>query len=253
MTEGAVSVKAPMFYTKHPSAWFKQIESQFVLSKITNTVTKYHIALASLPEDVIGDIMPQKEDYDTLKETVLNSLRENKHKLIEQALAKMSLGSKRPTQLVAEIQRNFADIGLAAEEGIIKNRLMSALPSTIRSALVGHESQKLNDFAKIADSMLAVSSSDTPFTVSAVKHKEHPANATQSFRRNRASIKTDYKFAVRPFKPEQRPRLCNAHIFYAERARTCRPWCKWPGQKPRMMTRNMQTPAQTRRSSPVSN
>jgi len=243
MTEAALSVKPPPFYPKYPETWFKQLESQFILSKITNTSTKYHIALSNLPENVAANVIGDDANYENLKKSILDSLKQNKHNLIEQALAKMSLGDKRPTQLVAEIQRNFSDIGLNAEEAIIKNRLMSALPSSIRSALVGHENQSLNEFAKIADSMLAVSSSDSPFTVGTIK--------SYSARRSGNNLSRDYRFAVRPFKPEQKPRICNAHIFYAERARTCRPWCQWPGTKPKIISRNQKTPAQTRPSSPA--
>jgi len=120
MGENAVAVKPPPFYQKYPEAWFKQIESQFVLGKVTVSQTKYHIALSALPEDVIANLIGKDESYEALKKTVLESLKENKHKLIEHALAKVSLGDRRPSQLVAEIQRNFSEIGLAAEETIIK-------------------------------------------------------------------------------------------------------------------------------------
>jgi len=108
---------------------------------------------------------------------------------------------------------------------------MTALPSSIRSALVGHESQSLANFAKIADSMLAVSANETPFAVNAVRQNgPQQSDISTRYRRN---AQANYKFAVKPFKPEQRPKICNAHVFYADKARTCRHWCKWPGPKPK--------------------
>ena len=51
----------------------------------------------------------------------------------------MTLGDKKPSQLVSEIKRRFKNIGLAVDDAIVKTRLLSALPANLRSALVGHQ------------------------------------------------------------------------------------------------------------------
>ena len=233
------SVKAPAFYRKSPETWFRQLESQYHLAGITSSATKFHHALAALPEDVACDA-PDTTDYDVLKAAVLDSLRANKHQLIEDALAAVELGDRRPSQLVTDIKRRFADVGLKADDAIVKSRLITALPPTIRAALVGHECVALDTFAKIADSMLAVSAASTPFTVAKVEMRP-TASAPADSRRT----------LPRPFYRDQRPKVCNAHIYYGTKARTCRRWCQWPeSSKPRILSDGNATPRQSRPTSP---
>ena len=244
-----VSVKPPPFYFKNPGSWFRQMDSQFVLAGITQSTTKYHHIMAALPEDIVANVLTDEiVGYEDLKKAVLDHLKANKHELIEQALAAVELGDKRPSQLVADIKKRFNDIGLKADDTIIKSRLLTALPTHLRSALVGHEEQSVDQYAKIADSMVAVAAPATPFssvnaTYSANNDRQPPRN--NNFRNN------TNRFSVRPFHPDQRPKICNAHIFYGERARSCRPWCRWPSHKPRMLRANEKTPHQSRSNSPT--
>jgi len=266
-----VAIKAPTFYKRAPQVWFKQMESQFMLANITKTETKFHHILSALPEEVAVNIdLDCGGNYDQLKENVLSSLKPNQHELIDQALRGLELGEKRPTQMVGEIRRRFQDIGLEAEEKIVKSQILAAMPHTIRSALVGHENASLDEFSKIADSMLSItnSQSSNPFLVGALSqpnssqfrafeggrgggwrgeiHKQaNYDNRNTNFKIN------DNKFSVRPFFSGQRPRVCNAHIFYGERARTCRHWCKWPNKPQHMLKDYEKTPRHSRSNSPA--
>ena len=89
----------------------------------------------------------------------------------------MTLGDKRPSQLVAEIKWRFEDIGLAVDGAIVKSRLLSALPTNLRSALVGYDDCTLEQYSKFADSVVAVASSESPF----INHlKSQPGESTSS-------------------------------------------------------------------------
>jgi len=243
-----VAVKPAPFYVKNPDMWFKRLESQFVLANVTNTVTKFHHVMAALPEDIGSNIETTSETYEALKDSVLNSLKANKHELIQQALSSMDLGYKRPSQLVSEIKRRFAEINIPVDDSIVKSRLLSAFPVHLKSALVGHDDASLESFAKIADSMIAVSQQVSPF-VNAVQASSSDRNQGQ-FHGDKRSFQPFQRSQIRPFYPDQRPRICNAHIFYAEKARTCRHWCRWPGQRGKVLKNNEKTPHQSRSSSP---
>jgi len=251
-----VSVKILPFYSKNPSVWFRQMESQFHLAKVVSSETKYHHILSALPEDIAANL-PFDEDssYENLKKAVLDSLTANKHQLIEQALSAVELGNKRPTQLVVEIKRRFTEIGLTPDETIIKSRILSALPQNIKSALVGHDSASLEDYVKIADSMIAVAAPQNPYNIGAVQSANESGNNkyndTYKFNRNKNTNRPNYYGGIRPFHNDQRPRICNAHIFYASNARTCRPWCKWPTKPKKVLHDGEKTPSQSRASSPV--
>ena len=49
---------------------------------------------------------------------MIRHLKANSHEVIERALSASELGDKRPLQLVNEVNRRFAEIGLKAEDGI---------------------------------------------------------------------------------------------------------------------------------------
>lgn len=236
-----IAVRPAPFYRKAPDVWFRQLESQFVLAGVTATATKFHYALAALPEDVVCDIVEVDDDYDRLKTAVTDMLRANKHQRIEEALAAVELGNRRPTQLVTDIRRRFAEVGLTVDDTIVKSRLLTALPSNIRSALVGHEAASLDSFAKIADSMLAVAGPPSPFTT--IARATAGANPAPS---------STHEARPRQRDRQQRQKVCNGHIYYGAEARTCRPWCQWPGQKPqRVLNSRQATPAQSRAASPT--
>ena len=95
---------------------------------------------------------------------MLDHLKASKHEKIEQALAAVEIGDKRSSQLVAHIKKRFKDIGLKADETISKSSLLTVLPTHLRSALVGHEEKSVDQYTKIADSMVAVDASATPFS-----------------------------------------------------------------------------------------
>ena len=271
-----IAIKAPPLYLKSPGTWFKQLESQFALSGVTRSETKYHHVMAALPESIASEVIDSATTYEALKEAILNNLKGNKHELISQALAAITLGDKRPSQLVTEIKRRFEDIGVAVDDAIVKSRVLSALPPNLRSALVGHDNCPLDQYCKIPDSMLAVASSESPFTNihhlagSSDNNPFHLSPDRSDFRgrynpdRNRhhhsqniqshVSLRDGHaqnKYAVRPFFAEQRPKICNSHIFYADRARSCRRWCQWPGNRAKIIQENERTPRQSRPNSPI--
>ena len=134
---------------------------------------------------------------------------------------------------MSEVKRRFSDIGVTADDDVVKSRLLKALPAHLCSALVGHDSVSLDQYAKFADSMLTVSVNASPFVSTNSVSSELPRRNWQpreNFERPREQG-DQRNYAVRPFYADQRPKLCNAHIFYADRARTCRPWCRWPGKR----------------------
>ena len=176
-----ISVKPPPFYTKSPQVWFKQLESQFHLAKITSSQTKYHHTLAALPEHIACNlIIDESDNYENLKKVIIESLTANKHQLIEEALNTISLGNLRPSLFVNELKRKFSEINLPTEDTIIKSRLLSALPPNIKTALVGHDSENLDSFARIADSMIAITSNTNPYSIDAIENSQKNFNTYQN-------------------------------------------------------------------------
>ncbi|GBL94064.1 hypothetical protein AVEN_185030-1 [Araneus ventricosus] len=75
-----VAVKAPQFWRGNKALWFRQMESQFMLTGVTSEITKFHHIVAALqPEEleVVGDIMlnpPEDEPYNALRKRLCPSM-----------------------------------------------------------------------------------------------------------------------------------------------------------------------------------
>ena len=87
--------------------------------------------MAALSEAIASEVIDNASTYETLKESILDNLKGNKHELINQALSAMTLGDKIPSQLVTEIKRRFEITGLALDGAIVISRLLFALPPTL--------------------------------------------------------------------------------------------------------------------------
>ena len=88
--------------------------------------------------------------HEDLKQAVIWHLKANSHELMERAVSAMELRNKQPSQLVNEVKRRFLEIGLKAEDKIIKSSLLTALPISLPSALVGHEDANVEQCANSA-------------------------------------------------------------------------------------------------------
>ena len=108
-----MQIKPSPFYNKSPALWFKQMESQFFLAGIHSPVTKYHHAMAVLPEDVVYNVTDLTADnYDELKSAVLDSLKANRSELIDRAMATLELGERKPSHPSKQLYSVWLSISL---------------------------------------------------------------------------------------------------------------------------------------------
>ena len=54
-----MSIKPLQLLRSNPEIWFRQLESQFHLSKITASTTTFHHVLTLLPEDIACDVITE--------------------------------------------------------------------------------------------------------------------------------------------------------------------------------------------------
>ncbi len=232
-----VAIKAPPFYRRNPAVWFRQMESQFVLGGVSTDVRKFHHVLASLPEDVAVNLSIDINSYEELKNSVIQLFQKSKNELLEEALGSISLDGEKPSVCLVRIQRKLSQCNLALGEDVIKHRLMQAMPFATRTALSAHTELSLTQFAKLADTIYSYSKESTVAAVSlnsfnstAPQHRQSsPHHRQEPARRDTAHTTTS---GLQPFAAGQRPKICRFHLYYAQHAKRCKPWCKWPGEKP---------------------
>ena len=76
----AAAVRLPDFHADSPQSWFTNLDSQFATANITQSLTKFHWAVAKLPFSLNPTIQPLADDptavadpYGMLKELLLES------------------------------------------------------------------------------------------------------------------------------------------------------------------------------------
>lgn len=240
----AVTVKPPAFMASNPSAWFIILEAQFHLAGISNTSTKFYHALAALPVEVVSKLYSTdltSTDYDDLKKKILNLHEASKPEIFENFLREKPLTGK-PSHFLVEMQHLAAKAGVG--EDLVRHKFQQALPSNIAPIIATQKSTPLNDLGKLADELYSFSSNDV-----AINHVSHN-------RTSRSDLHVRKNKDLIPFSVDQRPKICRAHIFFADRAKSCRSWCRWPDKtKCRVVQSSHNTPCtsphQSRDNSPM--
>lgn len=229
-----IAVKPPPFYRQNPSVWFKQLESQFVLARITDDVTKFHHVMSALPEDVALYLDTETDSYQELKEVVLRLYQRSRTELLEEALGAVSLDGQKPSLCILRIKKKLQQCNLQLDEELIKHKLLQAMPASTRSTLAGQmQAVDLQTFASIADAVFLMDQ-QSPHS-----HVNQIASHTPSQVHQKRNVMV-------PFHPSQKPQVCRFHVYYGPQAKRCKPWCKWPGRRPPNMDPSSRKTSPTR-------
>jgi hypothetical protein len=217
----SMRIKPPAFAESSVPTWFRILEAQFHLAKISSTKTKFYHALSQLPPDVV-DRLPQpsldSESYDVIKQAVITTFEQSKLELFNGLMSKQNYNGK-PSLYLQEMLRQATKLNIG--DDIVRMQFLKTLPLHVQTTLASHVSLSLQQLAEIANDLVLMV---PPTTVMAVSSPS-PA-ATSPATTSRAST----NIGLKPFHPNQRPHVCRAHIFYGSRAKTCKPWCKWPNK-----------------------
>ena len=106
----AVSIKPPIFDENSVSRWFVIMESQFILSKIASSNTKFHHVISNLPINVINQLNDSvifSNDYNVLKNALVTLYTRSKPELFDSLLSKNNILFTKPTIYLQEL-RKFA-------------------------------------------------------------------------------------------------------------------------------------------------
>ena len=251
----AVTVKMPAFMDTAASAWFEIIDAQFKLANITRSDTKYYHVLSHLPPDVIIKIDPDikaSTDYDGLRKQVIELHEKSKTEIFINMMSKTKLTGK-PSHFLQELMEidNKVHVG----EDFLRHQFLHSLPDQYLPALASHSDLPLKRLGKIADDLAPYLNKSINQASAFHVSNNYNQNASSS-RSNSSNYGNNKNFngnnnpipiGIRPYSQSQRPRICRAHIYYADKANTCKPWCKYPNKN-----RNIRVLPNSRPSSPNS-
>lgn len=219
-----VSIKIPEFSESAVTKWFKVLEGQFKLRKITESSTKFYHATSGIPLDILK-YLPEEimdnEDYEELKQAVTNYHEKSKQELIKKLLSTTTM-TGRPSVYVCDLQRMAEKVN--AGQDLIRHKFLEALPPALSTALGAQKSLSLNEMAQMADELMPLSKP--------VNNLQVPeARRNQPQKKSHTYETTEIPYGLRPYNPRQKQTICKAHIYYNDAARTCKPWCKYPNKQ----------------------
>ena len=142
------------FSKKDPASWFRQLEATFVINNVNDDETKYIHLQARLDPDILSEISeffktpPAAGDrYEKLKDKLVKRFSDSRDNQVLQLLEGLTLGDRRPSELLSEIQKLAAD-DLA--ENVVRALFIKKLPGTIKGILAG-SNEPLSSLGALAD------------------------------------------------------------------------------------------------------
>ena len=226
-----VSVKPAEFSEAHAAGWFAVLEAQFQLARISTTSTKFYHALAHLPASVayrLPTTVTASGDYDILKESTLSLLEKSKPELFNSLTASHKpIG--RPSIFLQDLKKTADKVGVG--EAFIRHKFIQAMPTTITPVLAAQNALELEQLGSLADELVSMTSnSNSNLSISALNQYSAETPHRPRYTRTQPPSNTSSRLGVLSFHEGQRPKVCRAHLYFGEEAKTCRHWCKWPNK-----------------------
>lgn len=223
-----VTIKAPDFMENAVHGWFSILEAQFVLRKVTAADTKFFNAISHLPAKVVQNLpttVCESHDYDTLKNAVISSYEKSKPEILEKLMSSTTL-SGRPSLYLQQL-RSLAD-QINVGEDIIRHKFIQVLPQSISAVIASQTSLDLQALGKLADDLFPYFNK----TVNAVNDTTSQASTNQNAKNNSSSSSnnsnSNLPVGLRPFNKNQRPKVCRGHLYFGDKSKFCKEWCRWP-------------------------
>jgi len=209
-----ISIKPPQFSEQNASGWFAILEAQFQLNRLSSNTSKFFQCLSAMPPSLVTRLSPstlEGHDYTELKAAVLGLVESSKPEIFESLLRTEQLVG-RPSACLSVIQRAAEKVGVGHD--FVRHKFLNSLPSAITPVLAAQSTLSLAQLGTLADELVSFADNK-------------PAQCSHV---GQSSTQSSTHHSVRPFHDNQRPKVCRAHIYYGNEARTCRSWCNWPNK-----------------------
>lgn len=243
-----VAFKAPPFMEGSVDGWFEILDAHFHLQKITSELTKYFHTISCLPPNIVSRLAPEvlaTRKFSNIREAVQSFYETSKPELFERLIS-TSVMTGRPSVFLQDLLAVAAKVGVG--DDLVRHKFLQALPPPLNTILAVQKELTLLQLGKLADELLPITKTQcmaAPAVVS--EFNRAPIAAVASEQRQSAPSGTN--LGVVPFHAGQRPKICRAHLYFAEAARTCKPWCRWPNKRSSMTMQPSSRPS-SRSASP---
>lgn len=250
-----VAVKIGPFWKQNADLWFRQLEAQFRLARITQSETKYYHVIAKLDADVLqccsdliqnfesaaGSAEPEK--YEKLKARIVGEYTMTESARMQMLFQQCELGDRKPSQLLREMRTLAA--GVVTDDNLIRKLWLQRLPETTQAVLkVLADTISAQELTLKADQLFEVTKSATTSVMAIKEDKESTEmqlihDQIQALTSEIAAIRRDSRdrrnygssnsqqSSSRGAFGHQDTEICYYHRRFGKSARQCRSPCKF--------------------------
>lgn len=236
-----ITLRAPPFWPDEPELWFAQIESQFILSGITQDSTKYAHILSQLDAKFAKEIKdviinpPKEEKYAAVKNALIQRVSASQEERTRQLLEHEELGDRKPSQFLRHL-RTLA--GVSVPDHLLRTLWLGRLPSHMRMILATRSQDRLEEVAEQADRIMEVSGR----SVSEIATSSNNSNLIEMINKLTLQIAEINKKNQTRWQPQRRARsrsrdkrssdnICYFHRRFGNEAKKCNKPCKYQAPK----------------------
>ncbi|CDW55401.1 gag pol polyprotein [Trichuris trichiura] len=160
MSGDTVAVKVPPFWTNSPALWFKRVEAQFQIARITADETKFNYIVRGMEAPIfkqcflIVDNPSAEGKYEALKRRVLDRFADSNQKRFQTLLCGMQIEGDKPRVLqgmLREVSPNFDNVN-----AIIHRLWIQQLPVNVQTCLARTNEDYSNKLARLPDKVYLV-------------------------------------------------------------------------------------------------
>lgn len=207
-----------------PEFWFAQAEAQFAVKNITTDATKYHYVISAIDQQTAKRIMdlikapPAVGKYDTLKARLLDTFTPDEYQRASRLLHMSQLGDTTPSVLMDNMLSLMGDHEPCF---LFRQLFLEQMPDTIRAHLIRSKIVNCRELATAADELWE----SRDFSTSHVSLRGRPTRPGKPAFVKRAGTADSSSTGYAPD-----PELCFYHHKFGDKARQCRPPCKFHNQ-----------------------
>ena len=157
-TLASVAIKVPPFWLERPEIWFAQLEAQFQNARVMTDKQRFNTLAGHIDRKILAQVSdavltpPEADKYNHIKESIIECFADTEQRKIKKLLTEMSLGDKKPSQLLNEM-RSLASTNMT--EDFLKSLWLQRLPTQVQ-AILSASDIGLRELSLLADKIIEV-------------------------------------------------------------------------------------------------
>ncbi len=194
MAAATSQVKLCRYDEEEPAIWFRLLKAQFAAMGIKSQKLRYGNALASLPKQVLRDILgtvnictESDQPFDLLKEILLGQFRKSKwQSYFELLRLPMEVQGLKPSVLIGKLMQHLSH-GVSPDNNLFLAMFLIRLPPSMREAVGAGNHKTAMAMIRSADALWDAWGGHDPAVAAATTQRSRspaPASRKKNHRRN---------------------------------------------------------------------